>query len=103
MCALQIQYTTQSGIVLDKAYCKVTRVDELDFINNYIRGQGFVYKDKQARLDGLDCVTNFVFEERDPAVFNQYFSDTAFAVKAPLKAIYSYLKTKPEFLQSTDV
>jgi len=101
--ALQIKYTTTSGITLDKAYCKVVRIDELDVVNKYIRGQGFVYKDKQAKIDNLDCVTNFVFEERDPATFDQYFSNTALTETTLLEAIYAYLKTRPEFSKSTDV
>lgn len=101
--ALQISYTTNSGITLAKAYCKIIRIDELDFVNRYIRGQGWVYKDKQARLDGLDCVTNFVFEERDPVVFDEYFSEAKLKVNGLVGSIYTYLKTRPEFTLSTDV
>jgi len=83
--ALALNYTTESGINIPSAYCRIDQI--------------FVTKKNTMQLS-----VNFYADEAHVVPFHgeKYKTDYDFTQSNPLNQGYDYLKTLPEFSVATD-
>lgn len=101
--ALQLSFTDDRGFTSPTAYFRVIHV-EAGWLNKHAVIFVHIYKDQQARDDGKRPMGQLRFQVVD-AQFDALFSiDTlSSADNNPVRSVYSWLKSKPEFSGATDV
>lgn len=87
--ALQKQHTTQHGIFLDEAYCKI---DTFRGDRHNVRVGVSVYANHSVYSEGKPAIESLEFNLPTPNSSDNMFAE-----------VYNYLKTQPEFDGAVDV